>query len=96
MARFYGEMKGQGRHPVTCTGHRGLGITAHIRGWNIGVQVEIAESSDGRDLIRICKTGGSNNPTPGDRLVLLYDGVSPTNQLTHEQEIDEQMERSND
>lgn len=34
---------------------------AHLRGWNVGVQVEFAPE-DGEDTFRIFTTGGSNNP----------------------------------
>lgn len=59
MARFYGEIKGQARTTATRRGSKSSGITAHIRGWNIGVRVEIFAVGD-RDIVHIYRTSGSN------------------------------------
>jgi hypothetical protein len=59
MARFFGEMRGH-RGRTTRIGHRGF--LAHIRGWNVGVEVS-CRIVDGRDVIEIHETGGSHSPS---------------------------------
>lgn len=60
MAHFYGDMKGN-RKEVTRCGSKSSGIDAHIRGWNIGVSINMYVDSEGRDTIDIYKTSGSNS-----------------------------------
>ena len=59
MARFYGEIKGS-RGMASRMGTKNSGFYAHIRGWNIGIRVELSVDKDGNDLISVYKTGGSN------------------------------------
>ena len=59
MARFYGEMTGN-RGTATREGTKESGFVAHIRGWNIGVQVDISVNSEGKDEVTVWLTGGSN------------------------------------
>lgn len=62
MSHFYGSMQG-GRGRATRCGTKSSGMTAHIRGWDIGVRVEIThENVCGHmcDMIRVYKTDGSN------------------------------------
>jgi hypothetical protein len=59
MARFYGEMRGH-RGCATRVGHREF--RAHIRGWNVGVEVS-CRIVDGRDVIEVRETGGSHSPS---------------------------------
>lgn len=53
MARFFGEMRGR-RGRVTRVGHRGF--RAHIRGWNVGIEVS-CRIVDGRDVIESTRPG---------------------------------------
>lgn len=59
MARFFGEMRGH-RGRATRIGRRAF--RAHIRGWNVGVEVS-CRIVDGRDVIEIHETGGSHSPS---------------------------------
>lgn len=61
MAQFYGEIQGN-RGLATRMGTKDSGMSAHIRGWDVGVRVEV-QHVDGRDIIRVYSTGGSNNPS---------------------------------
>lgn len=60
MAHFYGSLIGKGFKAITRTGTKWTGMIAHIRGWNVGVRVELRYEG-GKDKIRIYETGGSNN-----------------------------------
>jgi hypothetical protein len=60
MSHFYGSMQGGRSSEVTRTGTKNSGMSAHIRTWDFGVIVEI-ENRDGLDVVRVHKTGGSNN-----------------------------------
>ena len=63
MARFYGEIFNPTQKTVASKqGHKTSGLTSHIRGWNIGVHVACYVDSDGKDVIRVCTTGGTSNP----------------------------------
>ena len=64
MSALYGSMAGE-RGEVTRRGHKRL--SAHVRGWNVGVRVEARHGSDG-DSILIFRTGGSNG-APRDELI---------------------------
>ena len=60
MAHFYGSMQGN-KGEVTRCGTKKSGMTAHIRGWNIGVKVNIRHDKEtGKDNYTIYETGGSN------------------------------------
>ena len=59
MARFFGEMRGH-RGRATRIGYQGL--QAHIRGWNVGVEVS-CRIVDGHDVIEVHETGGSHSPS---------------------------------
>jgi len=61
MSRFYGELYGRAGIRVTREGTAGSGLTAHARGWNVGVYV-ICEAEGDKDVIKVYRTGGSNNP----------------------------------
>ena len=75
MARFYASMKGN-RGEATRMGTATSGLEAHIRGWGIGIRVE-CQSIDGglTDVIRVYKTGGSNDPK-SEKLLCAIDGVA--------------------
>ena len=59
MSKFYGEMRGAAKNSVTRRGHNKL--SAHLRGWNKGIEVECSVE-DGVEMYRVYETGGSNNP----------------------------------
>jgi hypothetical protein len=59
MAHFYGEMYGQAKTPATRRGSKTSGLSGHLRGWNIGVRVELTHR-DGVDVIEVYQTNGSN------------------------------------
>jgi len=65
MARFFGEIHGH-RGRATRVGHRGF--SAHIRGWNVGVEVS-CRIVNGRDVIEVHETGGSHSPSSKRLLV---------------------------
>lgn len=61
MAHFYGSMDGSARTTATRCGTEGSGITAHIRGWASGVEIDGYHDTDtGRDVFIVRMTGGSN------------------------------------
>lgn len=64
MSRFYGNITNN-RSTVTKCGHKD-GLTAHIRGWNLGIRVDSYINEQGQDSFRIYKTFGSNNPSNVD------------------------------
>ena len=70
MARFYGELRGRAATTATREGSERSGLWAHVRGWDIGVVV-FCEVKDGRDVIRIYKTGGSNDPSISQLLAVV-------------------------
>ena len=59
MAQFYGSINGQAKTQATRRGSKNSGMSAHIRGWNVGVYV-VCSHVGGKDIIRVYKTGGSN------------------------------------
>lgn len=60
MAQFIGIVEGSGAE-VHRLGSKVSGLMASIRGWRVGVSV-IAENIAGKDVIRVYRTGGSNDP----------------------------------
>ena len=63
MARFRGIVIG-GKDKASRLGNRVSGMTVECIGWNIGVKVVASVDSKGGDIIKIYKTGGSNQDTP--------------------------------
>jgi len=61
MSQFYAEIQGN-RGPTTRTGTKNSGIHGHIRGWDIGARV-VCYHEDGKDKVRIFRTGGSTGQT---------------------------------
>ena len=59
MAQFRAVIQGQ-KGQASRLGGKSSGISASVNGWNIGVSIE-ALHIDGKDVIRVYKTGGSNN-----------------------------------
>ena len=73
MARFYGEIHGQARTPATRIGNNTSGLHAHIRGWDVGIEVE-CHSVEEYDIIEVYLTGGSNGTSKRKKLIsAVYD-----------------------
>ena len=74
--RFWGEMWAKDGRTVT----RGssTSLTAHIRGWDIGVEIVVFVNEDGEDEIVVRPTGGSNKPIPGEIVYATNDGSGET------------------
>lgn len=61
MAHFYADIRGGNRNSIcTKTATKQSGMSAHIRSWKIGVKIAMS-NVDGRDIVRVYKTGGSND-----------------------------------
>jgi hypothetical protein len=60
MAHFYGEIEGQARTTATRRGSKNSGISAHVRGWDIGARVQCFVNDQGEDCVSIRLTSGSN------------------------------------
>lgn len=73
MSRFYGTVEGIAKTPASRRGHKNL--EAHIRGWNVGVNIECGVDEDGNDIIKVYKTGGSNSPSGQLIAILKEEGV---------------------
>ena len=58
MARFYGVIEGN-RGAASRMGTAKSGFWAHIRGWNVGIRVQLSTDGD-YDVCRVYKTPGSN------------------------------------
>jgi len=72
MAHFYGELQGN-RGETTRCGTKDSGMYAHIRGWDIGVIVDIMHI-EGKDVVKIYKTKGSNDPGQHKVIATLIEG----------------------
>jgi hypothetical protein len=59
MSHFYASIQGN-KGTATRQGSKFSGISGHIRGWDMGVYVYLFHK-DGKDHVRIYKTGGSNH-----------------------------------
>lgn len=58
MAHFLGEVTGTSS--VTRTGTKASGISANVRGWNVGVAVDIRHVN-GVDVVTVYRTTGSSH-----------------------------------
>lgn len=76
MARFYGELYGRAGIRVTREGTARSGLSAHAQGWNVGVSV-ICEAEGDKDIIKVYRTGGSNNPDSRE-LIAVVEGRGGT------------------
>lgn len=63
MAHFYASVNGSRESTATKTGTKKSGMSAHVRGWNIGVDVRLSHEN-GKDVVRVYKTHGSNGGSP--------------------------------
>ena len=58
MAQFYAEIQG-GRGKASRTGTKASGMSAHVRGWDVGARV-VCRHLDEEDVIQVYVTSGSN------------------------------------
>ena len=62
MAHFYGTVNGSAATSGTRCGSKRSGMSAHIRGWDVGVAVELHYDADNdADVVRVYRTKGSRN-----------------------------------
>jgi len=59
MAHFYASIRGN-RSEATRTGSKDSGISGHVRGWDIGARVSCMTDGNGRDIVSVTITRGSN------------------------------------
>ena len=84
MAHFYGEISG-GRSSVSRTGHKSSGFEGHLRGWGMGVRVELSHR-DGKDIAEIYSTGGSNARTSELLIATITSGKDGPEIVLHQEE----------
>lgn len=60
MSRFYGDLTGQAKTTATRRGSATSGVSAHVRGWPLGIKVEAYAVNDGLDGFQVYVTAGSN------------------------------------
>ncbi len=59
MAHFYGEVFGARGSASRLGGKKGM--SAHVRGWDLGARIEIFfDEKKQKDIVRVYKTSGSN------------------------------------
>jgi hypothetical protein len=63
MSRLYGSLSGSASTAATRCGSKSSGISAHVRGWDVGVQVDGYVNCE-VDTFGIYATGGSNGSSP--------------------------------
>ena len=80
MGHFRGTIKGN-KGVVSRFGNKKSGLTAHINGRDIGVDVELSHEN-GRDIVRVWLTGGSN--ATGGRVILTVTDRFPGLKATEE------------
>lgn len=82
MFRFYGSLSGQAKTTATRRGGVASGVSAHVRGWNVGVNVMVGECSIcGGDAFLIWRTTGSNNSGPSELIKKLCENHCPENEI---------------
>lgn len=64
--QYYMSAIGRGLKPRTCGGTKETGIQSHTRGWNVGARV-IIDHQDGKDVVRVYATKGTNGDQAGER-----------------------------
>jgi len=60
MSRFYASIQGN-RGAATRQGTSQSGVFGHLRGWHVGVRVNMVDDEEGRDVGYIYLTSGSND-----------------------------------
>jgi hypothetical protein len=72
MSHFYAQIQGN-RGEATRGGSKDSGIFGHIRGWNVGVRVDVDHDANlGQDVAVVRKTGGSNDSS-GEVICYVYE-----------------------
>lgn len=84
--RFYSTVERRSKK-TGFAGGDSQGIRAHIRGWDMGVEVQIFQNEEGADEIVIRTTGGSNNPLPKETVYSLTDESGQEELVSPFQEI---------
>jgi len=69
MARFKGDITGS-RGNASRLGDSKSGMSAHVRGWGLGIRIYADTDSDNPDAdgFTLYATGGSNNPSESKRI----------------------------
>ena len=75
LSHFYGSIQGSASSEATRRATKNSGISAHVRSWDVGVQVT-GVHEDGTDVFYISATHGSTGHGPNDNVarVSLKDG----------------------
>jgi len=60
-------------HSTSKSCYSSQGITAHLRGWDHGLEITMRLDEDGTPLYEIWETGGSNSPSPRRQVFLTTD-----------------------
>lgn len=68
MSRFYGTLWGSGKTSATKSGTVNNPSKCHVRGWDIGGQVNMEAHHDA-DIVHFYLTGGSNGVAASDLLL---------------------------
>lgn len=68
MSRFYGSVQGSAATEATRQGTAESGVMGHIRGWDIGIEVEMEAAGD-QDIAHVTITRGSNGRRRGNLTV---------------------------
>lgn len=66
MARFYGEMTGRAKNPAKAQSAEVIKV--HVRGWDFGIRVVIANGPGDEDAAAVYMTTGSNDTGPDKRI----------------------------
>lgn len=76
MGHFYGTVRGN-RGEASRMGSKLSGMYAHIRGWTIGVAVELHhDAAKDIDVVQVFKTSGSHN-MQGRKLIATFSSKDP-------------------
>jgi len=66
MARFYGTIQGRAESQASREGSTDSGLTAHVRGWDLGIRVYCHyDATTDEDVIEAYETAGSNGDYDG-------------------------------
>lgn len=75
MARFRATIKGA-RGEASRLGTAKSGLLVHVNGWNVGVTITAAVAQDGKDILFVYETGGSNDHKPFKLLATIVEDQS--------------------
>lgn len=68
MSHFYASINNHAsKTEATRRGFASRGMTAHVRGWDIGVYVDVRHV-DGKDVFTVYRSGGSNQPSLREKI----------------------------